>query len=168
MTRFHAMLFAIPILLTTAPLAAQPAAEPTAIVSKLYDASIKGADAAFGLRKSDRRILSKSLNQLWSKADAAAKKRGDEIGPVDFDVVSMSQDPNVKSYKVTVEKQDNRIATIAANFMIGDNNVKSGETVIVRYDFVRENGSWLVDDVRSSINGKPYSLRRNLEASLKN
>lgn len=157
----------IALLVLTTPLRAQPAGDPSAIVSKLYNDSIKGTDAAFGLRTSDRKTLSKSLNQLWAKADAVAKKRGDEIGPVDFDVVSMSQDPNIKSYSVTVEKQDDKTTVIAVTFVVGDNNVKSGEKVTVRYDFVRENSRWLIDNIRSSVDGKPYSLRRTLETSLK-
>jgi len=86
---------------------------------------------------------------------------------VDFDVVSMSQDPNIKSYTIPVERQGHKAATITATFVIGDNHVNSGEKVAVQYDFVRESGLWLTDDVRGNIAGKPYSLRRH-QMSLKN
>ena len=38
---------------------------------------------------------------------------------------------------------------------------------IVRYDFIRENGRWVIDDVRSTIDAKEWSLRGLLNIGLK-
>jgi hypothetical protein len=38
----------------------------------------------------------------------------------------------------------------------------------VRYDFVREAGAWKIDNARSTIEGKPWALRAQLESALKN
>jgi hypothetical protein len=43
------------------------------------------------LTLSPKLSLSKALKTLWDKADAAAKTRHDEVGPIDWDVTTNSQ-----------------------------------------------------------------------------
>ncbi len=38
---------------------------------------------------------------------------------------------------------------------------------MIRYDFVREAGGWKIDDIRSAVDGKPWSIRRLLVNYLK-
>ena len=37
----------------------------------------------------------------------------------------------------------------------------------MRYDFVRDAGQWKIDDIKGSADGRPWSVRRMLAASLK-
>jgi len=150
-----------------APLGAQTR-EPEAIVTALYEATVKGTmPAAFGVDPKDRKLLTKSLAAMWKKADKKSNPKGEDVGAIDFDIVSMSQDPNIKSFTVKTEKRDERGVTVVATFTIGSNNIKTGKKEIVRYDFVREDGAWKIDDVRSSVEKKPWSLRGNLEINSK-
>jgi hypothetical protein len=38
----------------------------------------------------------------------------------------------------------------------------------VRYDFVRDNGDWKIDDITGASDGEPWSIRDMLTAALKN
>jgi hypothetical protein len=69
--------------------ATQEAPDPSRIVASIYDGSLMthGAVGALWLDSRDRQAtLSKALKTLWDKADAAAKSRHDEVGPIDWDV----------------------------------------------------------------------------------
>jgi hypothetical protein len=163
-----AIIAALVLLALTAPLSAQTR-EPEAIVKSLYDATMKDAmEDVFGPNDKKRRYLSKSLDTLWKRADKKVNPKGEDVGAIEFDVVSMSQDPNIKSYVLKTESRDEQRASVAAIYTIGDNHTHSGQQITVRYDFVREGGAWKVDDVRSAIEGKPWALRAQLESALKN
>lgn len=143
--------------------------EPEAIVGSLYETAKKGSTKgpAFGFQPSDRKLLSKSLAALWAKADRKAKARGDEAGAISFDIATQSQGVDIESYKVKSERKDASSAVIEATFIIGGNHVRKGEDVVVLYDFVRENGSWKIDNLRTESKVKPWSLRGNLATKLK-
>ena len=110
------------------------------------------------------KYLSKALVALWAKADAHTPK-GD-VGPIDFDPVTNSQEPDVKSFKVDAEKSEADKATLAVT-ITGHRNDRKLTDQIVRYDFVREAGSWKVDDIKGSSDGEAWSIRKMLTDSLK-
>ena len=88
--------------------ATQEAPDPSRIVASIYDGSLKthGAVGALWLDSRDRQAtLSKALKTLWNRADAAAKTRHDEIGPIDWDVTTNSQGMTVKSFTLQTEKK---------------------------------------------------------------
>jgi hypothetical protein len=91
-------------------LAAPPSpADPSAIVTAIYSRAAKGKGDGGGAfiienKAAKAKYLSKALVALWAKADAHTPK-GD-VGPVDFDPVTNSQEPDVKSFKVATEKQE--------------------------------------------------------------
>src|ERR1700710_1843024 len=77
--------------------------DPLAIVNAIYARAAKGKGNGGGAfiienKAAKAKYLSKSLVDLWAKADAHTPK-GD-VGPVDFDPVTNSQEPDVKSFKV--------------------------------------------------------------------
>ena len=93
-----------------------PADDPAGIITGIYTRAAQGKGDAggnfvVGNKVARSKYLSKSLAALWAKADARTRK-GD-VGPIDFDPVTNSQDPDVKSFKVTAEKQEGDKATIA-------------------------------------------------------
>ena len=59
-------------------------------------------------------------------------------------------------------------ATVAAKLINGTPRIKyPASNDIVRYDFIRENGRWAIDDVRSTIDAKEWSLKGLLNIGLK-
>ena len=100
--------------------AAAPAPEdPAGIITAIYTRAAKGkgdGGGAFIIESNavKAKYLSKSLVELWAKADAHTPK-GD-VGPVDFDPVANSQEPDIKSFKVVAEKTEADKAVIAVTF----------------------------------------------------
>ena len=160
------LVFTLTAFATPAP--AQAPREPEAIVKSLYEAVMKKPTTpGFGAAPAHRKLLTASLKTLWDKADKKANPTGKELGAIDFDAVSMSQDPNIASYVLKTEKRDDQHATVAATFVIGPNSTDTGRKVVVNYDFLREGGAWKIDDIRSAIDKKPWTLRGNLAIHLK-
>jgi hypothetical protein len=145
------------------------ASDPIAIVTAIYTRAAKGKGTDGGgfvyeTKAAKAKYLSKSLIELWAKADAHTPK-GD-VGPVDFDPVSNSQDPDIKSFKVDAEKLEADKATIAVAMTCDHTTRKAGDE-IVRYDFVREANGWKIDDIKGKSDGEPWSIRDMLKSSLK-
>ncbi len=141
--------------------------DPAAIVTVIYQKVSAGKGDSGGqflwLKAKDRaRTMSKSLLALWAKADKHEKPG--EMGPIDFDPVTNSQDPQVRFFDVKTEKQSDTTATVAATFGARRNE----PTVTVRYDFVHEGKLWKIDDIRGEVEKTPWSVRAMLTEFLKN
>jgi hypothetical protein len=150
---------------------AEPASagDPVAIVTAIYTRAAKGkGDGGGGFvienKAAKAKYLSKSLTALWAKADAHTAK-GD-VGPVDFDPVTNSQDPEVKSFKVVAEKIEADKAAIAVTISGSQPRTNSPDET-VHYDFVREGDKWKIDDIKGAADGAPWSIRGMLQDSLK-
>jgi len=159
------------LLAATLPNEAPAADDPAGIITAIYTRAAKGKGDTGGAfvfenKAAKANYLSKSLIALWAKADARTRK-GD-VGPVDFDPVTNSQDPDVKSFKVAVEKQEADKATIAVTIDGHQGPRTKPADGTIRYDFVRDAGPWKIDDIRGSAEGKPWSIRGLLVDSLKN
>ncbi len=144
-------------------LAAPPAADdPAVIINAIYARVTKGKGDEGGgfvvLTKAARiKYLSKPLVELWVKTDALTPK-GD-VGPIDFDPVTNSQDPDVKSVKVTTEKAGTDKVTLAVALTSHGDPRKNAADDVIRYDFVREAAGWKIDDIRGAVDGTPWSVR---------
>ena len=144
-------LFVAFALLPCAPARAAPqrVRDPFAILADIYRREQTGDyDGAFGLDPRERRAyLSKALIDLWARADA--KVEPGDAGPIDWDVTTNSQGMEVGGYRVAVAQQDaahvNLIVTLTAKTPWVRN---SPDDNIVRYHFIRENGRWVIDDIR--------------------
>lgn len=110
--------------------------------------------------------LSSGLLDLWARADELRDKDGDDLGPIDWDPVTASQDPVVKSFTVQVERQDARSATVAVTLVDPRGKRPAPSDAIVRWDLVKEGGAWKVDDLRGSAGGRPWSVRESLKRYL--
>ena len=150
---------------------AAAADDPVTIINAIYARAAKGngdGGGAFVIdaKAAKAKYLSKALVALWAKADAHTPK-GD-VGPVDFDPVTNSQEPDVKSFAVTPEKLEGDKAVIAVTIAgRGAPRAKPADNVI-RYDFVRDDGRWKIDDISGSSDGEAWSIRGMLTESLKN
>jgi hypothetical protein len=171
LTRRHLVLSSI-LIASEAPLArAEPAAadDPVAIVNAIYTRAAKGkGDGGGGFvienKAAKAKYLSRSLIALWARADAHTPK-GD-VGPIDFDPVTNSQEPDVKSFKVEAEKLDAGKALIAVTLTGHTPRTKPADGTI-RYEFVREGANWKIDDISGSSDGQLWSIRKMLTESLK-
>src|SRR5512141_348789 len=111
------LLLSLASLLAVSPVHAQaPANDPVGIMTAIYTrvAKGKGEDGGnFVIENKAARAnyLSKSLAAQWAKMDARTPKG--EVGAVDFDPITNSQDPDVASFKVSPEKQEADKATVA-------------------------------------------------------
>jgi hypothetical protein len=150
--------------------AAQSSAnDPVAIINAIYTHAAKGkgdGGGAFIIENdaAKAKYLSKSLVALWARADAHTPK-GD-VGPIDFDPVTNSQDPDVKSFKVVAEKLEADKAVIAVTITGRTARAKPSDDV-VRYNFLRDDGKWKIDDISSTIDGEVWSIHDILSESLK-
>jgi hypothetical protein len=143
--------------------------DPVAVITVIYNRVAKGKGNGGGgfvieNKAAKAKYLSKSLITLWAKADAHTPK-GD-VGPVDFDPVTNSQDPDVKSFKVEAEKLEADKALIAVT-MTGHGAQRKAADQVVRYDLVREGKDWKIDDIKGASDGEPWSVRTMLADSLK-
>ncbi len=153
-------------------LAAPPAAsDPVAIVTAIYTRAAKGKGDGGGAfvienKAAKAKYLSKTLVELWAKADAHTPK-GD-VGPVDFDPVTNSQEPDVKLFKVVATSLEAEKAVIAVTIAGRNSPPRKPADRTVRYDFVRDAGDWKIDDIKGTSDGEPWSIRDMLAGSLKN
>ena len=149
--------------------AAQPSpSDPVGIINAIYARAAKGKGDGGGAfvienKAAKAKYLSRSLIELWAKADAHTPK-GD-VGPIDFDPVTNSQEPDVKSFKVVAEKQDAEKALIAVTISGRMPRAKPSDNT-VRYNFVREDENGR-STISGTIDGKAWSIRDMLSESLK-
>lgn len=146
-------------------------ADPAGIVTAIYTRAAKGKGDGGGAfiiesKAAKAKYLSKPLVALWAKADAHTPK-GD-VGPIDFDPVTNSQEPDVKSFKVATEKQEADKATLAVTIEGRNAPARKAADRTIRYEFVREGAAWKIDDIKSASDGEPWSIRTMLTDSLKN
>jgi hypothetical protein len=96
---------------------------------------------------------------LWAQCDRRARKTGDELGAVDFDIATNSQGMELTRFTVKTLSQDASHASVVAKLTPNNWVRKSDRENEIRYDVVLERGRWAVDDVRSVIEPNPWSLR---------
>src|SRR6185369_8127722 len=159
------------LLAATLPRAALAAPDdPVGILTAVYTRVAKGKGDGGGTfvfenKAAKAKYLSNSLIALWAKADA--RRRNGDGGPVDFDPVTNSQDPDVKSFKVVAEKQgiDHAVIAVTIDSHQGPSAKPADQTI--RYDLVREAGGWKIDEIKGAVDGKAWSLRAMLTDFLK-
>jgi len=145
-------------------------ADPIAIVTAIYTRAAQGKGDGGGAfiianKAAKAKYLSKALVALWAKADAHTPK-GD-VGPIDFDPVTNSQEPDVKSFKVAPEKQEADKATLAVTIEGRNTPARKPADRTIRYEFVRDGAEWKIDDIKGASDGEPWSIRSMLTDSLK-
>jgi hypothetical protein len=136
--------------------------DPVAILTAVYTRVARGkgdggGTFVFDSKAARANYLSTSFAELWNKADARTKK-GDG-GPVDFDPVTNSQDPDVKTFKIVAEKVQKNIATVAVTITAHHERRKTKSDETIRYEFLRESSGWKIDEIKGTVDGKPWSIR---------
>lgn len=137
--------------------------DPVAVVNSIYK-SDSNRTMAFGLDPAERhKYFSKSTETLWDKADAKSNPNGDEVGAIDFDLSTNSQGAEVKSYSIVSSKMDGKAATVVVKLALDNWLRHSPDDDIIRYNFILEDGRWMIDDIGSAADGKPWTLLELLE-----
>jgi hypothetical protein len=163
--RLATLVFILAALAT--PALAQAPREPEAIVKSLYEATKKNPmKPGFGT-KADLKLLTVSLKTLWDKSEKKYNPTGKELNAIDMDIVTMAQDAEIASYTIATETRDAQRATIVATYVMGKGYDTAGQKTVVNWDFLREGGAWKIDNVRSTLDKKPWTLRENLELHLR-
>jgi hypothetical protein len=145
------------------PRHAGAADDPAGILTAIYTRVARGKGDGGGTfviqtKASRTKYLSNSLVALWAKADARTRK-GDG-GPVDFDPVSNSQDPDVNSFKVAAEKQGADKETVAVTIESHQRNARANPAdKTIRYDFITRPASG-----RSTTSREPSTAARGRSA----
>jgi hypothetical protein len=127
--------------------AAPGARDPTAVISAIYRAAVRGAGPSWIGKGERARDLSKSLVALWARTDKKVAP-GDE-GPIDFDLVADTNGLTLSGFSLKSEMQDDKSATVAVTLTYKEGN-QGARPPVVRYDLVREDGRWKIDEIRSS------------------
>jgi hypothetical protein len=136
------------------PRHAAAADDPAGILTAIYTRVAQGkGDGGGGFvienKAARTKYLPNALVALWAKADARTKK-GDG-GPVDFDPVTNSQDPDVRSFKLAAEKQGADKTTVAVTIESHQREARANAAdKTIRYDFVQEAGRWKIDDIKGA------------------
>lgn len=128
---------------------------PRAIVDKIYS-----REGSLNLEPEDRhQYFSSGVVALWAKADTDS---GDGL-VIDFDLATNSQGMEVASFKVKTARADATHVTLLVSLTSRGAWIRhSPLDNVVRYDFIREGGRWVIDDMSSTVDGKPWTLRRLL------
>ncbi len=101
------------------------------------------------------RFFSAALVKTWAKAEAKAKA-SDDVGPIDFDPFTNSQDPQVKSVAIERLDDDGPLAKVRVTLQGGGQTGADGKLV---FDLIKEAGAWKIDNVYGSGSGDPWNLR---------
>lgn len=145
-------LLAAALLALCAPVLAAPRG-PRAIVNDIYKHQISF------LAVDKHEYFSKAVVALWEKADAGVPEG--ELGAIDFDLASNSNGLQVDSIKVKTLHADATHATLEVTLIShgGDSPRGAPSDYLLRYKFIREGGRWLIDDMSSTVDGSPWTLR---------
>ena len=145
-----------------APALAQPAETPEAFLAAIYGRVCAGdgtaGGAAFTDRKGRARVFVKDLVKIWDKADAEAEKTG-EIGPIEFDPFTDSQDPEVRRFAVQSLEAGADRARLAVS-LFRDRKAKAGEKpqTVLEFTLAREAGGWRIADIARKGGEMPWTL----------
>jgi hypothetical protein len=141
-----------------------PAAPVAAIYQRVvasFDGKRSNTDNGYFIWKSDktrRQYFSARTAKLWLEADRLTPK-GDE-SPPGMDPVTNSQDPLLRAFDTSIERQDAKSATVFVR--ISDKTgpiAQAAPRDVIRYDMVLERGRWLIDDIRGTIDTE-WSVRK--------
>ena len=141
-----------------------PAARVTAIYKRVvesFDGKQNNSENGYFIMKNDkarRQYFSARTAKLWREADRLTPK-GD-VGALDFDPVTNSQDPLVRAFDTSIERQDGKSATVVVRISEMPGPItQPAPREFIRYDMVLQRGRWVIDDIRGTID-TAWSVRK--------
>ena len=142
-----------------APLATEEPRDVVATIYRLAAADLRkaGSGGPFFDRTVRETYFSKAFDLLVTSAETKAAHDGDAA--LDFDPISASPDAELQKVTLKTDVLELGKATVSASF------ANHGEPTIVTYDFVRQDDSWKIDDIKGTTNKEAWSVRKILTAS---
>jgi len=139
---------------------------PDALLTRIYRSVTGGDGTAGGAEFTDktarRRYFVRAICDAWDKAEADAERDG-EIGPIDFDPLTDSQDPSVGRFELrpltTGEDTAKLRVTLFARRRPAPNE-RPRTTLDVTLK--READGWRIDDIARTAGDTPWRLREIL------
>ncbi len=123
---------------------------PEAIVGSIYALYEGDGLGAFPTDPDVLKLFSARTRLLLEEDDKLAQRDG--IGRLDFDVFVDAQDWDLSEVSISKPEVSGETAVVDASFRNFD------EQRTLRYLFVNEDGSWLIDDIVSESVDYPWSL----------
>lgn len=145
-----------------APARAAEADGPQAFLAGIYGRVAKARKASTPLpwdRPEGRgTVFSAAVVDLWAKAESKATADGD-IGPVDFDVFTNSQDsgPIDPKFTVTGEEAATANVRVALRTPKGGGEPKPDDVLV--FNLIKGPQGWRIDDIHGSVSGDRWNLR---------
>lgn len=93
---------------------------------------------------------------LWA---AAEKAISGDLGPIDFDLFSDSQDPLVKAVKIDVVSADAAKARVSVGLFAAAPKPGEAPGTTIVFDLRREGGGWKIDDMGAGSGDGAWRLR---------
>lgn len=159
---------AFAVLARVGPAAAQAVGKPSDVVKRIYGFSAGKSGAWDG---PSAYFDDATRKATFSRAFVAAIEEEDtllagELGAVDFDPVSGSQDPAVHNLVIADVETGPTTARVEARFRTGPE--AAAPQALVAYRLIREGGQWRVDDiVPRGDDGVDFSVRQALAESIR-
>jgi hypothetical protein len=132
---------------------AATAITPIEVLNGIYREAVKGATSDWVQPARRGQYLSKSLLALWARSDARKPPDGD-VGAIDFDLTTDTNALELESFRIRSEKEGPTAATLSVSLTYRKPYHRP-DPAIVAYDFVREDGRWRIDEIRT----KRWSVR---------
>lgn len=159
--------FAVAVAAAAPARAAGPDDDPAGFVGGLYasvtaDDGLRGGSDLFSTAEARPKTFTADLCRLWAKVDATVPT--EEIGPVDFDLFTASQDAEVRKAEVTVASRAGDRATVRAALFARPPHPGERPQATIDFDLRRESGGWRIDDMSGPAPEGTWSLRRLLAA----
>jgi hypothetical protein len=156
------------VVVAALPAAAAEAAKPSDVVKRLY---VFSAGKSGNWDVPSAYFDAAMRKAAFTKAFVAAITEEDDLlngdlGAIDFDPISNSQDPIVVNLVVRDVETGPAKATVEAHFRLGREATAPDSTVV--YHLVQEGGQWRVDDiVPKTGDGADFSVRQALADSIR-
>ncbi len=136
---------------------ATPEARMEAMYRRLAAGKGDSGGQIFWTKAAERpKWFSSALVSLWAAAEKRAAEREDELGPIDFDPFTNSQDPLVETF--TVKRLDAAGPVSVVQVTLAGR----GEDGTLVFHLVRQGDVWKIDDILGSSSGDRWSLRQIL------
>lgn len=136
-----------------------PEAFLAAIYGRVTAGDGTGGGAPFTDKAGRAKVFVRDLVKIWDKADDEAEKTG-EIGPIEFDPFTDSQDPQVRRFAVKTLGAAGEEAKLAVS-LFRDRKAKAGEKpqVVLEFTLKREAGAWRIADIARKGGEMPWTLQ---------
>ncbi len=136
--------------------------EPRDIIASLYKLAAVELKKAKGVspfydRKVREKSFSKGFDLLITSAETKAAHDGD--ASLDFDPISASQDAELQKVTLKTDVLELGKAVVSASFL------NHGQPTVVTYDFVQEDGTWKINDIKGTTEKEAWSVRKILKTS---